>query len=213
MSSLATIRADVRKDLHDEDASAYRWTDAVLDRHIKRALQEYSHASPIEQKTALTTEADSRDVDVSSLTPRIRIIAAEYLTGEYPPAYVPFLLWGDTVTLDLTGEPSGTPSVNVYWHKEHSVNGSVTFPSSHDSIVATGAAGYAALEWASFATNRVNTGGDNVWGMYMDFANVRLQAFRDQLRQLPAANTLRTARLYSPADARFRSQTTDPGPV
>lgn len=213
MSSLATIRADVRKDLHDEDASAYRWTDAVLDRHIKRALQEYSHASPIEQKTALTTEAGSRDIDVSSLTPRIRIVAAEFPTGEYPPAYVPFLLWGDTLTLDLTSGPSGTPGVNVYWHKEHGVNGSVTFPSSHDSIVATGAAGYAALEWASFATNRVNTGGDNVWGMYMDFANVRLQAFRDQLRQLPAANTLRTARLYSPADARFRSQTTDPGPV
>ena len=212
MSSLATIRADVRKDLHDEDATAFRWTDAVLDRHIARALQEYSHVSPIEQQTTLSTQADSRDVDVSSLTPRIRLVAAEYPTGEYPPAFVAFSLWGETLTLDLTGAPSGTPSVNVYWHKEHSINGSVTFPSSHDDIVASGAAGYAALEWASFATNRVNTGGNNVWGMYMDFANVRLQAFRDQLRQLPASNALRTGRLYSPAQGRLRSQTTDPGP-
>ncbi len=50
MSSLATIRADVRKDLHDEDSSAYRWADAVLDRHPKRALREYSLVSPLEQK-------------------------------------------------------------------------------------------------------------------------------------------------------------------
>lgn len=213
MSTLATIRADVRNDLHDNDASDERWADAILNRHIERALQEYSHVSPIEQKSTLTTSSDSREVDVSTLTPRVRIIAAEYPTGEYPPAFVPFTLWGDTITLDLAGAPSGTPNVIVLWHKEHSINGSVTFPSNHDHIIATGAAGYAALEWSSFATNRVNTGGDNVWGMYADFANTRLAAFRDMLRQLPAANSLRTARLYAPVDARLRSQTTDPGPV
>src|SRR5256885_17867 len=32
MTTIATVRALVRKDLHDEDASNYRWTDAVLDR-------------------------------------------------------------------------------------------------------------------------------------------------------------------------------------
>ena len=51
MSSLATIRAEVRRDLHDEDAAAFRWVDTVLDRHIKRAVREYSMVSPLEQKT------------------------------------------------------------------------------------------------------------------------------------------------------------------
>ena len=213
MSSLATLRADVRRDLHDEDAAAYRWVDNEIDRHIKRALQEYSHVSPLETKTTLVTVANSRDVTVTTLTPRIRIVAAEYPTGVYPPEYVPFTLWGDTLTLDLVSAPSGTPNVNVYWHKEHAINGSVTFPSSHDQIIATGAAAYAALEWGSFASNRVNVGGENTWGRYMDFANVRLREFHELLRALPARSRLQSARLYTPVDVRLRSETTDPGPV
>ena len=213
MSNLATIRATVRIDLQDEDASNERWTDAALNRHIQRALLEYSQVSPLEQKSTLTTVLNSRDVDVSTLTPRVRIVAAEYPTGEYPPSYVPFSAWGDTLTLDLAGAPSGTPDVAVYWHKVHAINGSVTFPASHDDIIATGTAAYAALEWASFSSNRLNVGGDDVWGRYMEFANVRLTAFKEQLRRLPAAKQVRTARMYRPVDARFTSQATDPGPV
>jgi len=213
MSNLATIRAAVRIDLQDEDTSNERWPDATLDRHIKRALRDYSLVSPLEQKSTLQTAQSSRDVDVSGLTPRVRIVAAEYPTGEYPPSYVPFSLWGDTLTLDLAGAPAGTPDVAVYWHKVHTINGTVTFPSTHDDLIATGAAGYAALEWASFSSNRLNVGGDEVWGRYLEFANVRLAAFREQLRALPSAGRARTSRLYAPVDARFTSQSTDPGPV
>ena len=212
MSSLATIRADVRVDLHDE-ADTKLWEDATLTRHIERALQEYSHVSPIEQKTALPTDADARTVDVSSLTPRIRIVATEHPTGEYPPLYVPFTIWGEVLTLDIATAPAGTPNINIFWHKEHSINGSVTFPSNHDQLIATGAAGFAAIEWASFATNRVNTAGNNVWGMYADMGHERLKSFREQLQDLPAASRVRTARLYSPTDRRLTSQTTDPGPL
>ena len=213
MSNLATIRASVRKDLHDEDAAAFRWTDAVVDRHINRALLEYSQVRPLEAKTTLQTVAGSRDIDVSGLTPRVRVVAAEWPAGEYPPAYVPFVQWGDTLTLDVTSAPAATEDVNVYWHKTHTINGSVTFPSSHDDIIAGGAAGYAALEWASFASNRVNIGGQDAWGRYMEFANVRLEQFRHALRALPDANRLRTGRFYTPQVARLRSQTTDPGPL
>ena len=82
-----------------------------------------------------------------------------------------------------------------------------------NDIITTGAAAYAALEWASFSSNRLNVGGDDVWGRYMEFANVRLTAFKEQLRRLPAAKQARTARMYRPVDARFTSQATDPGPV
>ena len=213
MSSLASIRADVRKDLHDEDSSAYRWQDATLDRHIKRAVREYSFYNPLEQRASLTTQSNSRDVDVSSLTPRIRIVAAEYPTGQYPPSFTPFSLWGDTLTLDLEGAPAGTPAVGVLWHKVHSINGSVTFPSTDDDIISTGAAGFAALELASLASNRVNVGGENVWGRYLDFGRQRLDDFYTQLRRAPSSNRLRSGRFYAPVDARLQSQTTDPGPM
>jgi hypothetical protein len=217
MSSTATIRAAVRKDLHDEDAAAYRWTDAVLDRHIQRTVREYSHTSPLETKSTLTTTPGSRDLAITTLTPRIRIVAAEYPTGEYPPAYVPFSLFGDTLTLDLVTAPAGVENVNVYWHKEHTIHATLdassTFPTSHDDIIAGGAAGYAALEWTSFASNRVNVGGENVWGRYMEFSNVRLREFQAALRALPAANRLRTSQLYTATPHRLTTQHTDPGPV
>ena len=213
MSNLATIRAAVRIDLQDEDATNERWANDTLDRHIERAVLEYSHVNPLEKKSTLQTEQDSRDVDVSSLSSAIRIVAAEYPTGQYPPAYVPFSLWGDTLTLDLAGAPSGTPDVVVFWHAVHTINGAISFPDNHDDIIAGGAAGYAALEWSSFSSNRLNVGGDDVWGRYMEFANVRLAAFRQQLSTLPSANRARTSRLYTPADVRFSSQSTDPGPV
>ena len=213
MSNLATLRGVVRTDLHDEDPTSERWTDAELDRHIKRALLEYSQVRPLEQKAVLQTAAGSRDLDVSGLAPRVRIVAAEFPTGEYPPAYVPFVLWGDTLTLDLTAAPSGSQNVQIYWHKTQAINGTATFPATHDDIIATGAAGYAALEWASFASNRLNVGGDEVWGRYMEFGRVRLAAFKEQLRLLPEANRTRTARLYSPVDRRLTSQFTDPGPL
>lgn len=212
MSSLATIRAAIRIDLQDEDTNNERWSDETLDRHIQRAVLEYSHVNPLEQKTTLQTETDSRDVDISGLA-AFRIVAAEYPSGEYPPAFVPFSLWGDMLTLDLSAAPTGTPDVSVYWHAVHTINGTVSFPAAHDDIIAGGAAGYAALEWASFSSNRLNAGGDDVWGRYMEFANVRLAAFREQLARLPEAKRVRAGRLYRPTNARFTSQSTDPGPV
>lgn len=212
MSSLSTIRANVRKDLRDEDATNQRWTDAVLDRHIQRALREYSMVSPLEKKTTLTTDADARTVGVSSLVPRLRIVAVEYPTGEFPRSFTPFSEWADVVTLDVEDAPSGTPDVIVYWHGPHTINGTISFPATDDDIVATGAAAFAALEWASFATNRVNVGGESVWGMYMDFAQVRLAEFREQLRRLPAANRLRTGMLFRPELSDLRTQSSDPGP-
>jgi hypothetical protein len=212
MSNLATIRGEVRVDLHDEDAGAYRWTDATLNRHIERAVLEYSLVSPLEKKSTIAVTEDTRDVSLATLATRLRVVAAEYPTGEYPPSYVPFVVWAETLTLDLVSAPSGTPNVNVYWHGPHTINGTVSFPSSHDDIIAGGAGAFAALEWASYATNRLNAG-EATWGKYMDFGQVRLAAFRAALRDLPAAQTLRTGRLYTPQTVRFRSQTTDPGPV
>ena len=64
-ANITVIRANIRKDLHDEDSSNYRWTDAVLDRHTGRAVVEYSIADPLEQKTTLTATPNSRDISIA----------------------------------------------------------------------------------------------------------------------------------------------------
>ncbi len=59
MTSIADIRARLRKDLHDEDSANHRWTDGELDRHIQHTVREFSLTLPLEVKTALATTISS----------------------------------------------------------------------------------------------------------------------------------------------------------
>ena len=202
MTTIATVRALVRKDLHDEDASNYRWTDAVLDRHTGRAVNEYSIAAPLEQKSTLTTTAGSRDLSVASLANLIDIEAVEWPVGQFPPARVAWSQWQTTITLDSVNAPAGVENVYVYWLKMHTLDGSSsTLPVGHEELIIEGAAGYAALDWTSFATNRLNTAGDDVWGRYKAFADERLRRFRADLSRLGRANAVRQRRMYVAEDA------------
>ena len=76
--NLSEMRAIVRRDLHDEDETSYRWSDDELDRHIGRAVKELSIAIPSEQKAARATTAGSREIDISDLSQRIIVLAVEY---------------------------------------------------------------------------------------------------------------------------------------
>jgi hypothetical protein len=197
-ANLAAVRTLVRRDLHDEDSSNYRWTDSVLDRHIVRAAGEYSLHAPLEQKTTLTTTAGSRDVSIASLAGLIEIAAVEWPAGEFPPRLLGFARWQTTITLDSTNAPVGVENINVYWYKAHTLDGSSsTIPAIHDDIVAAGAAAYAALDWMSYAVNRINTGGDDVHDRYRRLAVERLQYFTRELRRIGIRATVRQRRMYS----------------
>ncbi len=197
-ANISAIRANVRKDLHDEDSSNYRWTDAVLDRHIGRAVVEYSIADPLEQKTTLTATPGSRELSIAALTNVVDVENVEWPTGEFPPRLVGFSLWQATLTLDTVNAPSAPDNVSVYWTKLHTLDGSSsTIPPRFDELITEGAAGYAALDWTSFATNRINTGGDDVWGRYKAFADERLRQFRADLARLGRNNAVRVRRLYT----------------
>ena len=124
-------------------------------------------AVPQEAKSTLTTTADSRELSTASLTDMVTIEAVEYPVDKYPPVYVPFSLWGSTLTLLVDGAPDGGESVDVYYGKLHTLDAtSSTIPSPLEDLAAIGAEAYAPLEWSSFATNRVNVGGVDVWKHY-----------------------------------------------
>ena len=69
---LSEMRTLVRRDLHDEDAANYRWSNDEIDRHIAHALSDFSDAIPVQQKATIATVADSREIDISAVTDRIR---------------------------------------------------------------------------------------------------------------------------------------------
>jgi hypothetical protein len=198
--NLLQMRLLVRRDLHDEDAVSYRWTDDEIDRHIARAVKEMSVASPLEAKATLSATAGSREVSIASLSDRVTLEAVEYPVGQYPPSYASFSLWGDTLTLLVDSTPFAAEELNVFYGKLHTLdeNGS-TIPTRLEDVVATGAAGYAALEWASFATNRVNVGGSDTWRDYLVWGQQRLAAFHAALSRYGHRSAVRVRRLYTPA--------------
>ncbi|MFQ5925275.1 MAG: hypothetical protein ACE5IE_04705 [Dehalococcoidia bacterium] len=148
--NLTLMRARLRKDLHDEDANNYRWSDEELNRHIEHAVRELSLAVPLEAKATLTTTAGSRELSLSTLSDLVAIEAVEYPVGGYPPRYVRFSLWGDTLTLLVEGAPSGGEELYIYYGKLHTLDDTAsTIPSPLEDLVVIGGAGYAAIEWAS----------------------------------------------------------------
>ncbi len=207
--TLSELRARVRKDLKDTDAQNYRWTDEELDRHIDHALRDFSQALPWEQKTTLATTSGSRDISISGLTDRVIIFAVEYPIDKFPPCYQRFSLYQDTITLLGDEVPDGS-NARIFWGKLHYIdaNGS-SLLSKHEDIVATGAEGYALVEWAAYAIDRVSVGGEQTPRQFCLRGEDLLCHFRDDLRRLKSR--LRTTKLYSAATTPI-SKSTDWGP-
>jgi len=209
--NLTEMRAIVRRDLHDEDAANYRWSDDELDRHIAHAVKESSEAIPYEQKSIKATTSGSREIDISSLTDRIMVQAVEYPVDKFPKQYQRFSVWGDTITLLGDEVPDGS-NAHIYYGKLHALDASTsTIPSNLEDLVAAGAEGYAAVEWAVYAVNRVNVGGTMTPSEFLTWGNERLKFFRQELKRLGRRNRVRMRQLYMPYYQPV-SKSTDYGP-
>jgi hypothetical protein len=201
----------VRSDLRDTDSENYRWSDDELTRHVNRAVGELSESLPLPVRATLPTTAESRELDISSLSDRIMVAAVEFPLGASPPAYQQFFIWGNTLTIVSGGEPDGG-NCNVYYGILHVLDAQgSTLPAKYEDLVAGGAAGYAAIEWASYAINRVNVGGTPTPGEFLDWGNLRLKDFRQELRRLGRRNVVRISSLYAPYN-QVLSRFTDYGP-
>jgi hypothetical protein len=209
--NLSQMITFVRADLHDSDAGNYRWTDAELTRHISRALGELSESLPLPAKAVLPTVAGSRELDISGLDDRIMVAAVEYPLGDTPPSYQQFSIWGETLTI-LSGDlPSGANCAVLYGAKHTLDVSSSTLPSKYEDLVADGACGYAALELAVYAINKVNVGGAVAPSDLLEWGNQKLKFFRQELKRMGRRNRVSINALYEPYFPNI-SKTTDPGP-
>jgi len=148
------------------------------------------------QEKTLPTTADSRVIDVSPLTDRVMVEAVEYPLGMFPPCYQRFALWGHALTLFGEETPDGS-DCNVYYGMLHTLDGQgSTIPAKHEDLIATGAEGYAAVEWASYAINRVSLGGTTTPKEFLAWGNERLKQFRSELKRLGRRNQVRIRQLY-----------------
>ena len=196
--NLAEMRTIVRRDLKDEDADNYRWTDDELNRHIAHAVKEFSEAIPYEEKAAVATTSGSRELDISSLSDRIALAAAEYPIDNFPKRYQQFALWGDALTLLGDEVPDGS-NAYIYYGKLHTLDADgSTIPAQFEDLIATGAEGYAATEWAVYAINRINVGSGIASSEFLNWGRDKLQHFKAELKRLSRRNRVRLSSLYQP---------------
>ncbi len=208
--NLNDMRTIVRRDLHDEDSQNYRWTNDELDRHIAHAVKDFSEAIPYEQKATKATTSGSREVDISTITDRIMVEAIEYPVDKFPKKYQRFTLWANTLTLLGDEVPNGS-NAYIYYGKLHTLGTSSTIPSMYEDLIAIGACGYAAVEWAVYAINRVNVGGTPTPGDFLAWGREKLNYFKQELKRLGRRNRVRIRSLYRPYYPPV-SKSTDYGP-
>ncbi len=186
---LSDLRGQVRKDLHDEDSASYRWSDGVLNRHIERALAEFSAASPRTATTMINAVEGVREYDlsaVSDLTNRpSAIIAVEWpydaAAPAFPPRFVPVRVVANRLHLLSMEAPAAGDVLRVWYTLPHVLSESVkTLAPEDEPLVALGAAAYAALERASYATERITPSGATV-DDYQAWGERALQRFRNAL--------------------------------
>jgi hypothetical protein len=209
--NLGDMRTIVRRDLHDEDAANYRWTDDELDGHIAHAVKDFSEYLPYQQKATKATTSGSREIDVSTVTDRVVIEAVEYPVDQFPKRYQRFSLWGDTLTLLGDEVPDGS-NADIYYGKLHALDAtSSTIPAMYEDLIAAGAGGYAAIEWAIYAVNQVNVGGPLTPRDFLAWGREKLNYFKAELKRLGRKNRVRIRSLYKPYYPPV-SKSTDYGP-
>ena len=208
---LSDMRTILRRDLHDEDAGNYRWTNDELDRHIAHVVKDFSEAIPYEQKAVKATTSGSREIDISSITDRIMVQAVEYPVDKFPKRYQRFSLWADILTILGDEVPDGS-NAYIYYGKLHTLDASSsTIPTMYEDLIAAGACGYAAIEWAVYAVNQVNVGGTPTTQEFLNWGKEKLNYFRAELRRLGRRNRIRMRILYKPYYPPV-SKSTDYGP-
>lgn len=194
MTTLPEIRDRVRNDLRDLDPTAARWSDAELDRHIGRALADLSLAAPLEATTTVTTTARSRELTTDVLPDFLELESVEYPVNAFPRRYVPFAVWANTITLDLPSPPKGEHARLRYLARHTLDEEGSTLAGELDDVLATGAAGHAAIAWAAYAIDRLNAG-EEVGERFRTWGEDRLRAFRTHLREHGRPRPLRRRKL------------------
>jgi hypothetical protein len=197
-TTIATIRARIRKDLKDEDS--IRWSDDEIDRHIQHSVLDISQAVPLEardESLVIPTPA-SREIDISGVVGLIYVEAVEYPVGEYPRRYRDYKVWANTLELLIDTIPTAAESIYLYYGMVHTVDAvASTLPGHLEDLCSVGAGAYAALEWASYAINQVNVGGETTPREYLEWAQKRLDFYHSELKRYGRQSRLKVRQLYA----------------
>ncbi len=150
-----SFRYGVRKDSPSWWRYAYAFDQRDIDESIRWALGRFNEIAPQETITSLTLTSAGREVDLSSITDLLRVTRVWWpyssSSPTFPPNWVSYEVWGDTLFIDSDSEPQSGDVVRVWYVRLCTVNGlddatATTLPSDAETLLVTGAAGYVAEE-------------------------------------------------------------------
>lgn len=164
MSTRATLRADLRRDLRDEDATAYVWPDSVLNRHLQHAVEDVQAVVPRVArllKTVPTGAAQRIDVAADVPTTFAWVEAVEYPVDRYPQCLLPFREQPGPELYLLTDDlPPAAAQIGVWYAARYTVDdASSDLPARLERVVLAGALAYACLDQAVDTIARLTPAG------------------------------------------------------
>jgi len=181
--NLATMRTRVREDLQDTDAANYRWTDDEVDGAIERVVREFSLACPLQQQDDIATTEDSNELDISSLTKRLKVYSVEYPLNRLPPYYQHFEVWETTLYM---GDDAGNgDDARVRWGKQHTLDAAAsTIPEHFEEIIVLGATGYLATSASVYTVDKATNAGRFATANFLKWGQQRLDRYEKKLKAI-----------------------------
>jgi hypothetical protein len=189
-ATLTTLRDRVEQILADSGNAI--WSTDDIDEAIRQAVHEYSKTRPLRSVGTVVLSSDGREIDISSLTGLLGVsqVWCDYDSTDpaYPPNRRPFEHWPDSQKVYVTGdyEPQSGDTMRVFYTAMQTLEDldsatSTTIPLDDESLIAIGAAGFAATSRAVDLAEKVTldrlTGQQvRAWGLS------KLQEFRSGLR-------------------------------
>ena len=181
---ISKVKEKVRTIIGDNQKLRYVFTDAELDVHILNAVEIFSRYLPVEVTVELETTGGDGELTLPEDVFYTTLKRVEFPVGCVPPSYPGFSLSGNTITLHTADTYEGQVArVHLLTNHEISEAGSTISP-AYAGLLATGAAALATFEEAFKSTNRVNTGGSDVSGRYLEWAKVNFNCFCETLKGL-----------------------------
>lgn len=166
----------------------YAFDQNDLDEAVRWALGRYNEINPETVITTIDLSADSREVDISSITDYLDILQVwwdyDSADPEYPPKWRNFQLWpGDVLFIDAPSEPQSGDTVRLWYTRLRAINGldgasTTTLPDEDETLILAGAAAMAAQERVQEQTQRW------VPRKLREWADARMSEFNRGLRAL-----------------------------
>ena len=192
MSALAAYRSRIHLILGD--TAADRYSQDLVDEAIRQALDQYSRAWPQILSASHTVATAGRDQSLSAITGLQTILQVIYpytatvTTPDYFTGY--YLTFGPTPSIHISGDsvPAVGQIIRITYTKAHAIKDldtgtATTVLDSHEGILCTGSAGFAALMRSSEVSESYGSRASDL-NQLADIGKSYLEVFYDYLRKL-----------------------------